>query len=412
MIGFRFKDASQGASAQRSASMETLDSSLWTLTDCSLEMDGEQAHEIASLADRTGGRNIFFEPAFLQAAGGRIGASARRLLILTEQLGEAEILRLALPFSEEKAGFPPVPVLRAFSHPYAPLSLPLIDEEEPGETVERFAALLRGLAPTDVFLFEDFPVGDEIALHLVESLRRNGFRVDTIRSQWRARLRAGDGSDPAAMMSASRRKRIARLERRLREAGKVEFESAERLWDVLLRFEEFLVLETRGWKGRRGSSIHVVRKTAAFARQAVSTLAAEGRAVIYSLRIDGNAIASLIMLRSANRYYPWKIAFDEAFSQYSPGTQLMLRATRQLLATPGFEFADSLASETAWIDALWPGKHQLATLVVTADEGRAARTVAALNRYEAARRLAKSIIAARPLRPAPPAGHGRGTPGE
>ncbi len=191
-----------------------------------------------------------------------------------------------------------------------------------------------------------------------------------------------------------------------RRTARSEFERAERLWDILLRFEEFLVLETRGWKGRKGSSIHVIRKTAAFARQAVGELAAQGRAVIYTLRLDGNAIASLIMLRSANRYYPWKIAFDEQWGAYSPGTQLMLRATRQLLAMPGFEFADSLARETSWIDPLWPYKFRLATVIVAAPATvRAAhRRRAEPNRVGAPARPSHHFAGEAATPPPPPAG--------
>ncbi len=314
-----------------------------------------------------------------------------------------------MPFTQGKAGFPPAPVLRAFSHPFAPLSLPLVDGRDAAESVDRFAALLRMLEPEGVFLFEDFPVEDETGALFMAGLGNGGFKVSLANARSRACLSPADGRDAGALMSAGRRRRIARLERRLREAGTVEFERAERLWDVLLRFEEFLVMETRGWKGRKGSSIHLIRKTAAFARQAVSSLAAEGRAVIYSLRVDGKAIASLIMLRSANRYYPWKIAFDEAWSAYSPGMQLMLRATQQLLSSADFAFADSLAGESSWIDALWPGRHRIATLIVSRNEGKAERTISALNRYETARRLARSLMTARMRRPAPPAGPARET---
>jgi CelD/BcsL family acetyltransferase involved in cellulose biosynthesis len=395
----------------RSVSAETIESSQWTLSDCPQTMDPAQSGALAELALRTGGRNIFFEAEFQSAAAGRIGSAGRRLLMLTENLGDEARLRLALPFAEERVGYPPVAVQRVFSHPFAPLSLPLVDETDADETLARFAALLPALGLRIPLVFEDFPVDDDIGALLLETLQGNGFGIECLQPRWRARLVPQDAAN-GALMSSSRRRRIARLERRLRETGHVEFERAERLWDILLRFEEFLVLETRGWKGRKGSSIHVIRKTAAFARQAVAELGAQGRAVIYTLRVDGNAIASLIMLRSANRYYPWKIAFDEAWRAYSPGTQLMLRATRQLLATPDFGFSDSLARETSWIDTLWPQKQQFATVIVTPPGIESRRAALSLVRLENARNLARRIISRRIAPPRPPSAPDREKSGE
>jgi glutathione S-transferase len=392
----------------RAVSTGTLGSSLWRLVDCPQTMDAEQTAALSALAARSGGRNVFFEEAFQAAAHGRMGTGKRRMLLLSELLGEDEQLRLALPVGHERLGFPPVGVLRAFTHPFAPLSLPLAGLEDEEETFSRFAELFARLANGMPLVMEDFPLADASGAMFIDKLREHGLQVEIIQPRSRAILLPMHHQE-----LSTRHKGIERLERRLRGRGAVEFERADKLWDILLRFEEFLVLETRGWKGRKGSSIHVIRKTAAFARQAVAALAKDGRAVIYTLRVDGKAIASLIMLRSGNRYYPWKTAFDEAWGSYSPGNQLMHRVTRQLLSTPGFEFADSLARETAWIDRLWPQKMTVATLVISRGGGRAKRTVAALKLKQGARRLARRMLARMlPMALAtPPGGHDRGKRG-
>jgi CelD/BcsL family acetyltransferase involved in cellulose biosynthesis len=393
------KRQARDAQDVRTASTLTIGSSLWRLVDCPQTMDAEQTAALAALSARSGGRNIFFEEAFQAAAQGRMGTGERRLLLLGEQLGEEERLRLAMPFTQERLGLPPVNVLRAFTHPFAPLSLPLIDTEDEDETLSRFAELLGKLIGDMPLVLEDFPLDEQAASMLVEKLRQQGLEVEIVGRRTRAVLLPLKSGDAAA----KRHRGIERFERRLRLRGTVEFERAERVWDILLRFEEFLVLETRGWKGRKGSSIHVIRKTAAFARQAVAALAKDGRAVIYTLRLDGQAIASLIMLRSGNRYYPWKTAFDEAWRSYSPGIQLMHRATRQLLETPGFEWADSLAREAAWVERLWPRTTTIGTLVISRGGGRARRTVAALKLHQTMRGIAKTMLARLMPSPAAPA---------
>ncbi len=140
-----------------SVSTGTIDSSRWTLSDCPQLMDPAQSAAISDLARRAGGRNIFFETEFQAAAAGRIGSPGRRMLMLTERLGEEDRLQFALPYCEEKMGFPRVAVRRAFSHPFAPLSLPLIDKADADEALSRFAALFAELDWRQPLVFEDFP---------------------------------------------------------------------------------------------------------------------------------------------------------------------------------------------------------------------------------------------------------------
>ncbi len=398
------RDAAKAASlaVRRSATQETIGSSLWQLE---LRNDGadEDAQVLTDrLAEVSGGSNLFFEPVLVNAAAGRISGSGLSHLILFEQIGEDRTAKLAIPFVHAKAGFPSVPVLQAFSHPFAPLSLPLAEQSDMEEVADKFASLLLRLELKETLVFEDFPTDEPLGALLVNALGAAGFSTRIVSRKMRAVLHpdSGNRDGEPSWLSAKRRRENSRLYRKLSELGKVEFEKAEKFWDVLVRFEEFLLLETRSWKGRKGSSIHIIRKTAAFARQAVSDLAAKGRATIFSLRIDGKVVASLIMLRSSNRYYPWKTAFDENYRSCAPGMQLMLRTTMHLLSTPGFEQADSLAREGSWMDRLWPDKLALGTLVVSKDAAALEKAVTAIKRLDRAKNLAKRILRRPPVKTA------------
>src|SRR6476659_3513744 len=59
--------------------------------------------------------------------------------------------------------------------------------------------------------------------------------------------------------------------------------------------------------------------------------AAKGDARIDRLIHDGHPIAASITLRSHNAAWFWKIAYDESFARSSPGVQLTLDLTRDLL---------------------------------------------------------------------------------
>ena len=391
------RPARQTENPRVAVSQETIGSSLWTLEIQKHEAETQIDLQLADLAERAEGKNPFFEPAFQHAAAGRIGVDEKRLMVLSEKLGEETSLRLAFPFEMKSVGFPPIGVLRAFSHPFAPLSLPLVDKLDLEETLARFAGLLVKLDLPKPLVFEDFPVCDPIAKEMFANLKAHGLTAELTNNRRRAAICAPGSAILGAglpWLKPKRRQEAARLLRLLSQIGNLEFEKAERVWDVLVRFEEFLVLETRGWKGRKGSSIHIIRKTAAFARQAVAALASQGRAAIYSLRLNGKVVASLIMLRSGNRYFPWKTAFDERYGAYSPGTLLMQRATLQLLSTPGFEFADSLAREHSWMERLWPDQINFATLVISQDQTAARRVVKALGRASNAKAIVKSLLQA------------------
>jgi CelD/BcsL family acetyltransferase involved in cellulose biosynthesis len=396
---------------------ETIGSTLWSLELRPQEFDGDWIVDFAALAKHSGGVNIFFEQAFQQAAIGRIGSAERVIMLLKETIGDDAVPRLAIPFAEERIGFSRVRILRAFSHPFAPLSTPLVDlRQEAEEAVDRFAALLAKLSPTLPLTFEDLAVGEPTVRELMRALTSHGFCVTPILRRERSVLRSSPVVRPDGFpdwMSRKTRRETSRLARRLAEIGKLEFETATGYLDVIIRFEEFVALEARGWKGRNGSSLLAIKKTAAFARQTISDLAKSQRASIHNLRLDGVVLASLIMLRSGDRYYPWKIAFDESYGAYSPGTILMLECIKSLLITPGFELADTLSAEGSWIERILPDRIDLATLVVSLDPEKAGQAVRALERYDAAKRFAKRLIGRGPKLPSkPPRGPFRGKPVE
>ena len=60
----------------------------------------------------------------------------------------------------------------------------------------------------------------------------------------------------------------------------------------------------------------------------VLTLARDGKAAIVRLALAGHTIAALIVLRSGDTAWCWKIAYDERHARNSPGVQLVLHATR------------------------------------------------------------------------------------
>src|SRR5207245_10679822 len=105
----------------------------------------------------------------------------------------------------------------------------------------------------------------------------------------------------------------------------------------------------------------------AFLEAAGLTLARNGQAAIVRLALAGRAIAALIMLRSGDTAWCWKIAYDERHARTSPGVQLMLHATRALLADQGLAQVDSCAApDHPMIAHIWRERWALADRLVRA----------------------------------------------
>ncbi len=99
----------------------------------------------------------------------------------------------------------------------------------------------------------------------------------------------------------------------------------------------------------------------AFMEQAVTGLARDGKARIARLIAAGRPIAALVTLQSGTTAWCWKIAYDESFARYSPGVQLLLETTQELLDDPNITRADSCATaDHPMIDHVWRERLALA----------------------------------------------------
>jgi hypothetical protein len=103
---------------------------------------------------------------------------------------------------------------------------------------------------------------------------------------------------------------------------------------------------------------------------AVAGLAAQGQASVACLVHAGRTIAADIVLRSGEGAWMWKVAYDEAFAQASPGVLLALDATRTLLADPTLAWCDSCAApDHPMIDRVWAERRTIVDRLMTIEPG-------------------------------------------
>lgn len=329
------------------------------------------------LCDRAAEPNVFYEPAFALAAAPVLGRDAGAVLVWSPEgrlagLFPASVVR-------HRYGLP-LPLLVAWTHAYGPLGTPLVDRDRITEVV---AAFLDHVATAPrlprLVLMPELAADGVVARALGEEALRRGGRVRDFEPRRRALLATADDAATylSATMSKRRRHELNRKRHKLVATGALvsTFETSPERVDAT--FADFLALERSGWKGRAGTAAALDDDVAAFMARAVAGLAQEGKVIAACLRHAGRPIAATVALRSGCGAWLWKIAYDEAEAQSSPGVQITLDATAHLIGEPSIAFTDSCAApDHPMIDRLWRERLALVDRLIVAAPGHASFALA------------------------------------
>jgi CelD/BcsL family acetyltransferase involved in cellulose biosynthesis len=305
------------------------------------------------LAERAIEPNVFYEPAFALNAAPVFGANAGALLVWTKM---GRLVGL-FPVRRERWRGGPGAASVGWAHPYAPLGTPLVDREEADAVIEAWLDhLAADPAAPGLLLLPLVPEHGPFATALNAVLARGHRRSAAFSCHQRALL--APGVDRAGYLERAvptrKRKELRRQRRRLEEIAALRFTTATSPADIGSALQDFLVLEASGWKGIAGTAAVNDTETRHFIETTVTALAAEGKARIDRMALNGRAIAAAITLTSGGTAWCWKIAYSEAFSRSSPGVQLALELTDSLLGRPEIARADSCATANhPMIDHIW-----------------------------------------------------------
>jgi CelD/BcsL family acetyltransferase involved in cellulose biosynthesis len=309
--------------------------------------------EWRDLAARALEPNVFYDPAFALAAAPVFGADVGAVLVWS-RAQPARLIGLFPLRIERRYGV--IATLTGWTHPYAPLGVPLVDRDEADAAIGALLDHVEG-APglPKLMLLPLVPREGLFAAALARVLARHRGRTQGFGAHARALLAPGD--DRASYLdhvAHKKTKELRRQRRRLEDVAPVELETAHGPAAVSSALVDFFALEASGWKGRAGTAAAHDEAVRTFIQHAVPDLAAQGSARVDRLMQSGRPRAVTITLRSGNTAWFWKIAYDEAFARASPGVQLSLDLTKQLLADETLVRTDSCAaSGHPMIDHLW-----------------------------------------------------------
>lgn len=329
------------------------------------------------LASRALEPNVFYDPAFALAAAPVFGNPGA--VLVWSKAGR--LIGLFPARIERRYGV--LGTLTGWTHPYGPFGAPLVDRDEPEAAITAFLDHVEASEKLPKLVMLPLVGRDgPFAAALRRVLARHGGAAAEFGTHARALLAPdGDREKYLDHVAHKKLKELRRQRRRLEDSAPVTHDVARDPQAVAAAFEDFMGLEASGWKGRHGSAAIAHPPISAFMQGAVTGLAADGNARVDRLMHDRRAIAATITLRSGAHIWFWKIAHDEAHARSSPGVQLSLDLTEQLLADESLARADSCATaDHPMIDHLWRERLALTDLLI-------APSRAALTQFRLARHL-------------------------
>jgi CelD/BcsL family acetyltransferase involved in cellulose biosynthesis len=278
----------------------------------------------------------------------------------------------------------PWPLRQSLGTPLSFQGVPLLAREDASDALRELVGkgplLLRGIPA-------DGPFWDIVKI--------SGLKAGVVNTWQRAALKAEDDFERwfETNFERKRRKEFRRLMARLGEVGRLETLAWTPGEAIDPWAEEFLALEAKGWKGKRGTALASNPATAASLREVLRNLSEEGSLRFWKLSLDGHAVAMLFATVMGGTAWLGKIAHDETYAKYSPGVLMILAATQALMADPAVNLADSCAQPGhPMIDHLWRDRVRMADVLLAPAGFPAFGALAAAERARAnARRVARGL---------------------
>jgi len=168
-------------------------------------------------------------------------------------------------------------------------------------------------------------------------------------------------------LSGKRRKELTRQMNRLQEQGSVQVVSCSVGDPIEPWIKSFIELERSGWKGREASALGSSAAQEQFFTAIIREAHQRGALYMSKLLLGERAIAMQCTFRSAEHGFAFKIAFDEEFARFSPGTHLELdKIAYALDRKSGLALYDSCAvPDHFMINRLWTERRAIRRLNIS-----------------------------------------------
>lgn len=166
----------------------------------------------------------------------------------------------------------------------------------------------------------------------------------------------GSFANYSAALSGNFRRNLRRSRSRLQQLPDVRFEFLAGGTIADNDCEEFLTLESSGWKGQLGTAVQSDPAKTRLYREFMHNFRELGWLELYFLRIGERRVAGLMTMRIGSTLNLWKIGYDETFAHCSPGHLLLERAIERAYALEDVTDINCL-TDASWLEPWRVQKH-------------------------------------------------------
>lgn len=249
----------------------------------------------------------------------------------------------------------PLRVLSGLTGPHSYLSHPLVARDDHGGALEALWQWLeRPEHPWHLVHFQGIDATSPFLPMIRDSLEGRKRRYLSERKFLRPML--GRHHSFAAYLDAlppARRKHYKRRWRQLENAGKVEVILHRRLDEARDLAERFMQLEQLNWKGQAGTALGSAPSNAAFFREMMDNCGHDEQIFFVDLRLNGRSIAMTSNFICGRTMFAFKIAYDPAFRDFSPGILAEVQTVRLFLETPNLMCGEGGSSGPSYLSSYW-----------------------------------------------------------
>ncbi len=356
-------------------------------------LDGEAAFEVefvldiaafagfqdawSDLAERALDANINMVPEMARAAIRHLedGGQGCAALVWQQAEGEQSPRKLLAFFPMQNSkGRWGIPVRAAviWEHLYSFDGTPLVDRQMAQPAIAAFVTWLRTDNQAPRFLRFTKLIKGRVHDLFCQTMAEQGMGMRHYDEHVRAKLETNMPGDEYLRESLGnkRSKEYRRLRNRLSDMGEVDFRICRTAPDIKDATHRFLDLEMAGWKGERDTAMACRDDWKSFFEETISGLAEAGQCRFDEMTLDGQVIATTLIVTSQDTGWMWKIAYDETLAKYSPGVLLVLDVTRHLIEDESIVSTDSCAMpDHPMIDRIWRERLGVTDLLITTRGG-------------------------------------------
>lgn len=288
-------------------------------------------------------------------------------ILLACHVSDGELVGLMPLMRDRDYHGKPLPHLANWVHANAFCGEPLVKEGHARSFWENLLDWCDRHAGTSAFLHLTHIPADGAAYAALHGISAStGRKLSVVHSMERAALRSGPTPQEhlRAALDKKRRKELQRKRRRLEESGHFVFSRQTDKTGLDRWIDEFLALESAGWKGEQGSAMASSPDTEALCRASLTEAARQGKLERLAFHLDGRPVAMLTSFVTPPYAFGFKTAYDESLAKLSPGMLLQVE-NLAILDCKSVTLSDSCAApDHPMIGQIWPDRREIAMLTI------------------------------------------------